>query len=384
MLIRFDETGSKQGLALLLDEMTSRDTVTVMMVLACGGNEFLPEQIDPLLLQAKLPLFGGIFPSILFGDAKYDKGTIVVGFEQPAQVAVIHGLNDEKPDFKPQLFGIVSQVKPQDAFVMFVDGYSAHIDQFLSDFGELDPGYECFIGGGTGSTQPFANEGDAPPSIFTNQGLQKECAIVAKIALHCGIGVRHGFEPVEGPFRVTTRNGNILVSLDGAPALEVYQNIVSQYSHRKVTRQNLPDFFKAYPLGLISNKTTFLIRDLLALHGEELVTVSPITNGEFVYLVTGDKKALIGAAIEADKEAQLRFGNHDTGLTMLVECVSRALFLEEDLVRELATIGQKDRPVIGFFSLGEIAKYKENPVGYYNKTCIVGILGELEPAQPGS
>lgn len=376
MLIRHDESGAVDALKLLLDEMASSGAVTALMILACDGNRFLPVDVDPVLQRAKIPVFGGIFPAIIYGKHKYDKGTIVVGLQQTVQIAVVHGLNDGSTCYQPQITNWAGAIEEKGTVFVFVDGYSTHVGDFLVEFEKCYPESGDVIGGGAGSALPMINGTKATPSVFTNQGLLEGCAVVAHVVVQCGVGVRHGFEPVEGPFQITSETGNALVALDGEPALQMYKQMVSLYSGQQLQSNNLADFFKAYPLGLISNENGFIVRDLLAARGDQLVTVTHIPKGEFVYLVTGDKDTLIGAAIEANKEALAYFGDGTRSMTILVECVSRALFLGEDLTRELAVIGSDDYPVIGFFSLGEIAKCNGNRVALYNKTCVVGIFGE--------
>ncbi len=375
MLVYYDSTGSIEQLQQLLAELSSHDSVKAAMILACDSNGFLPDDVDPILKASKLPIFGGIFPAIIHDKYKYEKGTIVVGLQHMTNVAVVKGLNNANSCYKPQIKSSISCIEKVGTTFVFADGYSMHIGDFLSELEGLLPDSDSYIGGGTGSALPMTEGAAVTPSVFSNQGLLKDSVVIAHTELQCGIGVSHGFEPVEGPMQITSDKNNLILSLDGEPAVQTYIHMVSLLSGQQVNPDNVKEFFKAYPLGLISPEKGFIVRDLLAAQGNELVTVTHIPNGEYVYLVNGDKDSLIRAAAVANKEAITRFGDKPQSVTMLVECISRAFFLDEDLVQELTLFNPNNDHVIGFLSLGEIAKYSTEHVFLYNKTCIVGILG---------
>ena len=61
-------------------------------------------------------------------------------------------------------------------------------------------------------------------------------------------------------------------------------------------------------------------------------------------------------------------------MTLLIDCVSRALFLEDNFAQEVGAICEKYVPLIGVLSLGEISNSGKDYMEFYNKTCVVGIL----------
>ena len=68
-------------------------------------------------------------------------------------------------------------------------------------------------------------------------------------------------------------------------------------------------------------------------------------------------------------------------LSIIIDCISRTLFLEEEFPKELAAITEampnsdgKETLPQGVLSLGEISSGGDGYLEFYNKTLVVGIL----------
>ncbi len=61
---------------------------------------------------------------------------------------------------------------------------------------------------------------------------------------------------------------------------------------------------------------------------------------------------------------------------LLIDYISRVLFLENDFDKEIAEVFQENMQLIGALPLGEISNSGKDYLELYNKTCVVGILGE--------
>ena len=61
---------------------------------------------------------------------------------------------------------------------------------------------------------------------------------------------------------------------------------------------------------------------------------------------------------------------------LAIDCISRVLFLGDYFFREIRAISRGDIPMIGALTLGEIANSGSDFMQIYNKTCVVGILGD--------
>ncbi len=93
-------------------------------------------------------------------------------------------------------------------------------------------------------------------------------------------------------------------------------------------------------------------------------------------ILTGDTESLIAAAGRSLAKAMAAHGGGEKKTALLIDCISRALFLGEDFSRELSAVNRGEMPLIGVLSLGEIANSGEDYMELYNKTCVVGIMGD--------
>ncbi|NOR26155.1 MAG: hypothetical protein GQ542_17565 [Desulforhopalus sp.] len=57
-----------------------------------------------------------------------------------------------------------------------------------------------------------------------------------------------------------------------------------------------------------------------------------------------------------------------------MDCISRVLFLGDKLQEEIEAVQDASAPLIGAFTIGEIANSGKDFLEFYNKTCIVGVL----------
>jgi hypothetical protein len=70
MYLGLDREGTIEGLHNLLKQTAADKNIAGTLVLACKANAFTPGKVDRFLKQCKKPVFGGIFPQILFGLIK--------------------------------------------------------------------------------------------------------------------------------------------------------------------------------------------------------------------------------------------------------------------------------------------------------------------------
>ncbi len=85
MLIQVDRSGTVEDFKRLIKETASQKGIEGLLVLAATGNHFSPSAIDPILLNIKLPAYGGAFPAIIFGKEHLERGSIVVGLSRRGQ-----------------------------------------------------------------------------------------------------------------------------------------------------------------------------------------------------------------------------------------------------------------------------------------------------------
>ncbi|MDM8556392.1 FIST N-terminal domain-containing protein [Desulfococcaceae bacterium HSG7] len=379
MIIKLDKTGSINGFQDILTQVSSDTRTKGILIMACDNNGYTHESIDEILHSIPQPLFGGVFPAIIHDLQMLRQGVIVAGFTKEIDVHIVPDLSNKTIDFDEVVSEIFPQrVKAKTMFV-FVDGYSTGINSLIEAFFNVLGLGLNYIGGGAGSINPDALEMQKTPCLFTNAGLIKDSAILALTDSQSGVGVRHGWEKISGPYKITETEGNVVKSIDWKPAFEVYSNIVKEHSGKTITRENFFDMAKCYPFGMPKlSKSESIVRDPFSVNDENsLILATEIPRESFIDVLTGDPESIVQAAHKAYHCADDMYKGISAEKTiLLIDCISRALFLGDNFKDEIKAVSEADTPLIGALSLGEIANNGQEYLEFFNKTCVVGMLSD--------
>jgi hypothetical protein len=370
MIIRVDETGSVDRFKALLDEVSQHDEVRSVLILACDANGVTPDSVDGILASTSVPVFGGIFPEIICEKVKLNRGFIVAGLAERANVQVIPNLSDAEASFD-EMIDDRSVTNDTKTMLVFVDGLAKCISSLVDSLFDVFALEFNYLGGGAGSLS-FEQK----PCLFTNGGLVQDSAILATLTTESGVGVCHGWSEVDGPFLVTESDRNAIQTLDWKPAFQVYREVVEQHSRRTFAIDNFFELAKSYPFGITRLGSERVVRDPLLVRDDgSLVCVGEVPQESYVYILTGDATSLVDAAARALTLSGESFHGHsEKRTTLFIDCISRALFLEGEFIRELEAVQQEGTALIGALTLGEIANSRRDYLEFYNKTSVVGAL----------
>jgi len=314
--------------------------------------EELPK--DPLCV-------GAIFPYVIYEEAYYAQGILAVQLEKEVHITFVPSM--EKACFNGTLEDFSGMV------LVVVDGFSAHIVTFLEALFEVTASAASILGGGSGKLTLVQE-----PLIFDTQGLHQDAALILSCDTPLGLGVGHGWDELMGPLMATKTDKNILQALNYKDAFGIYRQIVEYDSGKKLTSENFFSLAKCYPFGIRKYGSEMVVRDPIATDGTALVLVGEMEEGSVVLILKGEASSLVEAANEAASEAASLLKEAPKG-AIVVDCVSRVLFLEEDFSQELAAIKKGiGAPMWGVLSLGEIANKHDGNIEFYNKTCVVGAV----------
>lgn len=365
-----DSVGTVTTLREVLEEASSNGS-RALMVLACDENGYVPKAVDPLFQALKVPVFGGVFPAVINGNEKMRQGNIVVAFDRGIDVHWVPDLSASGADYEELLDEAASADGEIKTLMVFVDGMSRRISEFVDSLYTVFGLEMNYVGGGAGSLS-FTMQ----PSLITNDGLKQDCAVVATMEAESGVGVTHGWTTVAGPFKVTESDRNVIKSLNWKPAFEVYREAVEAHSSKRFGSMPFFNIAKAYPFGIAKMGSERVVRDPLALDGEQgLVCVGEVPEGVYVDILHGDAFGLVAAAGQAQERALDDFPDAaNAGLGLVMDCISRVLFLEDDFSKELDMINRAPVPLVGACTLGEIANSGKDYLEFYNKTSVVAFL----------
>ena len=371
MDIYFDETGTLEGLRVTIAK-TLKNGAGGLVILACADNNFKAAALDPLLKGTGAPLIGGVFPVIMHCGKIYGKGSVVLGFKGRVTTAAIHELGSERTDLEGPLKNLEDSSAEARTMVVFVDGFSRRITPFINSlFDAFGLGIN-YIGGGAGSLTSARG-----PCLLSNSGMLGDGAVMALVETPSGVGVAHGWQAMSEPMLATETEGNTLKTIDFMPAFDVYSGIVKRRTGVSIQKNNFPEISKGYPFGIARINKEMIVRDpLLAGPDGSFICAGEIPQDSYISIMTGNEETLIDAAGSAAGMAVAALPGGKPGSFLLMDCISRRMFLKDRFIEELARMAPRNCPSAGACTIGEIANSGAEFLEFYNKTAVVAAMGE--------
>jgi hypothetical protein len=200
-----------------------------------------------------------------------------------------------------------------------------------------------------------------------------------------GVGVRHGWEPIGLPMKVTKAEGAKLIEVNNRPALSIYEDYFGKKAEELI-KEPIARMAYTYPLGMsVEGSSELLIRDVVIANEKgEITCAAEIPEGSEIRLMLGDPEKAIQAAKEAAEGALAQLKGAKPKVIFVFNCMARCKLLGARIGEEIAAIQEilgKDVPLIGFYTYGEQA-----PLGgiigpecfsaFHNETMALLVLGE--------
>lgn len=352
-----------------LSALESNNLIQSVLLFTAGKSTLSKADCDPILKATSLNISGGVFPEIIYCGKNYDEGTLLVGIQNPMNSLVLTDFGNEV-DMTEVIGNRFGEVDPhgKTAFI-FVDALVSTKAKLFDSLYNLYGTIPRYIGGGTGTLdfKPFG-------SIYSNEGMIQEGAVVCLCEIESHIGVAHGYDTISEPLKVTESDGNKIISLDWRPALELYTEVVTQHSG---TLFNYDDFFnsvKSYPFGIAKLDAEMVVRDPFKYEETSIFTLDNVEQGSYVSILFGNKENLLNGAHSANIRSNFRHNTEHCD-TLIIDCISRALFLGDNLNKELKLL-DPDGTAFGALTLGEIANNGDSYLEIFNKTAVVCSMHE--------
>ncbi|WP_158254427.1 FIST signal transduction protein [Tenacibaculum sp. SG-28] len=322
------------------------------------------------LKENNISFIGGVFPKVIHQNTTYEKGLVVSVLKNVFEISTILDISTKKYDIPPVSFSNHKKY----SLITFVDGLTSNISAFLGKLYEKYGMKTNYFGGGAGSLSL-----KQAPCVFSKEGIFQDAAVFVIMEMESSIGVKHGWKKLEGPYIVTKADKNTVEEINWKNPFKTYQLIVEEDAKKKFTATNFFEIAKGYPLGIIKQGFDHIIRDPLSINEKkELVCVGEVEENTLINIMQGDASSLIKASLEAAKESISKAKTPSTAI--VIDCISRILYLEEDFKHELNNVSQAivkkypEIPVNGALTLGEISSYGNGYIEFYNKTIVVGLF----------
>lgn len=373
-LIWVSEKGSDEGLLYALDQVITSGAQG-LMILACSANNHSAANLLDALQSCRVPICGGIFPSVFYADTKLDIGFIVVGFPFLISVASysLASSSVNNPIENHILDG--NAIHHSLDLLVFIDAMATTTETFINRFYETIGGGIDVIGGGAGSLD-FIQK----PCIFSRTGLIMDVALVVQLPVSMQCAVEHGWEVLSGPYLITEAKGARVKTINYLPAFEVYKSLIEDITSYRFVGNNFFEISQNFPLGILGINDDILVRDPIQTLNDELFCVGSVPVNSMIYILSGNPEHIISAAENAGFVAgknSLEGQQDSINLTIVFDCVSRVLYLGKKFPEEMAAIQRgvgNQRAIVGALSIGEIANTCRGTINLLNKSIVIGNL----------
>jgi hypothetical protein len=177
-------------------------------------------------------------------------------------------------------------------------------------------------------------------------------------AIRIGHGSAGGWDVFGPRRRVTKSAGNVLLELDGEPALDLYERYLGEEDAK-----GLPGTALLFPLQICNpdRPENDIVRTVLAVDREKgsMTFAGDVPEGWTAQLMRGNFDRLSAGAADAARQAQPGIGDTDS-VAILVSCIGRRLLMGQRATDELEAAGSELGSTtlrLGFYSYGEISPH---------------------------
>lgn len=374
MNIYFDYKGTLEGLQTNI-EKALKDGASGLIIMACEQNNFTPADLAPLVKGLSVPLIGGTFPMVMHNSKTYEKGSVVLGVLGKVTTTKLPDLNSAGVNIETQLKALADTAPWARTMVVFVDFFVLRKTDLINTLFEVFGMEISYIGGGAGSLAP-----ERKPCLISNAGMFADGVVVMLLDVPSGVGVGHGWRNIGSPMQATEAHGNTVKTINFLPAFGVYAEAIEKQSGTPFPRES-GKFFeasRAYPFGIARINMEMIVRDPLMVEPDgSLVFAGEVPQDSYISLLEGNTDTLIAAAGDSGRKAIAALPpGGKPGIFLLMDCISRVMFMNERFKEELVVMVPQGFASAGACTIGEIANSGSEFLEFYNKTAVVAVMGE--------
>ena len=263
---------------------------------------------------------------------------------------------------------------PYRAALLLVDALAGHAEELVDAMTLQTGGTYRFFGGGAGDDARFQRT-----RVFCGTHVHGDAAVALEIVSTkpVGIGARHGWRPASAPLRVTQADASRVVSLNAAPAVEVFEEH-AEAGARTFDRSDPMPFFLHNIVG-VETPGGFKLRVPLGVTDEGgIVCAAEVPTGATAHIMSTGGESAVAAAAAAVRDAveQVTREGGSPRAALFFDCVATRLRLGQGFDHELDAVAEAlgGAPFAGFNSYGQIVRSEGQFSGFHNCTAVVCVL----------
>lgn len=185
-----------------------------------------------------------------------------------------------------------------------------------------------------------------------------------------------GWQPIGIENTITKSKDNIIYEINDKPALTVVKSYFGDFIKNQVGPDGIPSGFAQYPLQIVRGDS-YILRVVMHANEEDgsIIMAIPVRQGDKFHFSIAPNFDIINETLEGFQEFAEQ--SPDTDAVLMFSCVARHMFLGpmiEDEIEGVYNIWKK--PMIGFFTYGEIGQHRNQVSQLYNETCSLVLLRE--------
>lgn len=363
------EYHDEEGLRAFCQERGIRDDARLLIQVFCGN-------LEGDFIRALSTLLGEMFPSaVIMGTTTggeiadgvlLEEGVVIsfLAFERTRLVPCMQAWDNE--DSLALGKSLVSALAGEDTqpqmVIAFATGLNTNGEDFVEGINEALPGVPL-AGGLAGEYLRFRETW-----IFNGREVIDQGAIaVALYNPELRIQTLYSMDwmPLGRPMNVDRARKNLLIELDGRPALETYRYYLGDEA-----AERLPVLSVQFPL-MVERHGVKLARACVGVNDDgSMVFMGNFRTGEQTWFAIGDPQALLDRQSEVMQ--QLRRARFEAILTFT--CVARKALMKQ-LIEDEARVFNELAPTAGFFTYGEFFHLQGANL-FFNYTLTLVALSE--------
>jgi hypothetical protein len=257
--------------------------------------------------------------------------------------------------------------------LVMADALAGHADILVDQLTLATAGQYQFFGGGAGDNAQFQKT-----TVFCGPDVLSDAAVALEIlsSKPLGVGVSHGWMPASKAYRVTASEGMRVISLNGFPAIEAFEDHAEQLG-QSLDRKDPAPFFLHNIIGVETGSEHRLRVPLAVDEGGAVVCAAEIPTGSVVRIMKTSTASAVSAAKDATDAALTALGGRPAG-ALFFDCVATRLRMGDEFGLELSTLQDRfsDVPLTGCNTHGQIARAEGQFSGFHNCTAVVCVFPE--------
>ncbi len=362
--------------------LSTLDNQNPSVVILFASSEYEYEQVLGALNQSCNPeLLVGCSSAGEFTSSEFDVNSAcavaIYSTEMKFSAGLGQGISQNRnqvvEELLPSFKGLNKFDYPFQSGLVLADALSGHTDEIIEILTEKTGTYQ-FFGGGAGDNAKFQKT-----HVFLGEKSYTDSVVILEILSRkpLGIGVKHGWKATGKKYRVTASEGMTLISLNGTPAAEIFQEYAENTKQNLDANDPIP-FFLHNILG-IETQNGYKLRVPLAINPDgSILCASDIPTGSVISFMFIESEAAKDAAEDATQMALKSLNGAPPGVALFFDCVATRLRMGKHFTSELDKVKQTlgTTKFAGCNTYGQIGRVNGQFSGFHNCTAVVCILPE--------